>query len=128
MLYHYPGYHGISSFCDLDVTILPYGAAFVVCSQDLDNTGTSVTNAAETIASQLCRERPALDPARLIWIERYPPRGSRHSPIAESFDLVTFQVTDSTRRTVARPTWKRLTAKEFQALKTAIVGPGSTTA
>lgn len=125
MRYHYPGIGGRPAFCDLAFTVLPDGTAFVVCSEDLDNTGTSVTNAAETIASQLCQEQPAIDLAKLVWIERYPPRGSRHWPIPESFDLVTFRTTDPARRTVAHPAWKPLSEQDVQALRTDTLGPAA---
>lgn len=67
-------------------------SAVVILTELADNTGASVTEAAETIAAKLCWEH-RLNPNRVIWIEHYPYRQMNPlEPISSdgSFDMVTF--------------------------------------
>ena len=56
MLHNYLGYRNFRSFCNLDLTILPSGAAYVICTEHPDNLGTSVINRAEFLTTKACRE------------------------------------------------------------------------
>ena len=58
------------------------------------NTGTSITNAAERIASCVI-DRWSLDAKELIWIEHYPPRPGG---IEETWDQVSFRILALPRR------------------------------
>lgn len=128
MRYQFPGFDpSLESFCDIDVTVLPDGTAFVICSEDPENPGTSVTNAAEAIATQLCQQQPTIDPTKLVWIERYPPRGP-YQLTPESFDLVTFAIADRAGHFVANPKWQPLSEQQVQALRTATLAHGIPTA
>jgi hypothetical protein len=73
-----------------------------------DNTGMSITNAAEELAMQVCQyyEIPM---AELIWIEYYPQRVGRN----ESFDRVKFQIKHSC---FTEPTWEPISDWEAEKL------------
>ena len=122
MLYDYPGYRDCPSFCNLDLTILPDGAAFVICAEHPDNPGTSVTNRAEFLATKVCRENTAIDPRRLTWIEHYPERGSRFNPRPPTWSVVTFDY-DSTTRTLRHPNWRYTDREEIDKLRTDLLTP-----
>jgi len=62
----------------------------VLCTEPRDNPGQSVTNAAETVASEVATVNRL--PLPLVWIEHYEAgaRGTEEDP--HSFDLVTFHL------------------------------------
>ena len=62
-----------------------------------DNPDTSVTNAAEYLASFVC-DRFGIDPHRLVWIEHYGYGGRRE----RTYDLVTLS-----RRPAERIRWSK---------------------
>jgi hypothetical protein len=55
----------------LELIPLADGRTVVIATERPDNPGTSVTNAAEELASQVC-QRFDIDPDKLVWIESYP--------------------------------------------------------
>jgi len=74
----------------------------VVLTELPDNTGTSVTNCVEEIATQVYHTFLKGTPIEHIrWIEHYPPRGKWE----ETFDEVTF---DWDGETFSHPRWRRL--------------------
>lgn len=73
--------------------------------------GMSVTNAAETIATEVVK-RCAIDPGKLLFVEHYP-ESQRPKPYGESFDLVTFTWDGTTAR---NPDWRRLPPDEFEQI------------
>lgn len=79
--------------------------------------GMSVTNAAETIATEVVR-RYNIDPARMLFIEHYP-ESQRPKPYGETFDLVTFTWDGLTAR---NPDWRSLTVLEFKQIMETIDG------
>jgi hypothetical protein len=81
------------------------GKQVVVATEQPNNSGMSVTNAAEQIASQVVVQY-GLDVNNLIWIEHYfyPDEG-------HSFDLVRFTWDGFTAR---QPQWRRLTLEEVE--------------
>jgi len=98
-VYHYEGYHGNPAMCGISI----FGNT-VVCTQLPENKGTSVTNLAEQIATDVCKEF-RIDPERLIWIEHYPPV-DRH----EAFDLVHFNLIGSQ---FSDPKWTRIAKSDL---------------
>ena len=85
--FEFRGLNGRPSVCALE--ILPcsdeFGRRTVVVATELqDNRGTSVTNAAEYLASYVC-DLWSIAPDTLVWIEHY---GYGHD---RTFDRVTFQ-------------------------------------
>lgn len=98
-------------------------APVVVCTELLNNLGTSVTNAAEQIAAEVISGHRL--PTPLVWIEHYEDgaRGTPEDP--HTFDLVTFsgyEITErspyleETRLSVGRPTWKPLDRHSVETL------------
>lgn len=93
-IFRYAGYGN----CDCHCYIKVHGNA-VICTEAPENTGTSVTNMAEGIATQVCHQF-GIPRGELIWIEHYLHAGS---DIGETFDLVTFSEADGK---LVHPQWK----------------------
>ena len=87
--YEYKSQWGWASKCGLDV-LRHESFALVIISGLEDNPGVSVTNFAEHLATQVCRELE-IDPAALVWVEHYPDcnLGSHVDPA--HWDLTTFE-------------------------------------
>ena len=104
-LYLYRGYHGCPSYGWLRIYMTP-GQTVVLATEVDDNPGTSVTNMAASLATEVVRTfRLPLD--TLVWIEHYPPRLGIHGGprLPVSFDQVTFTLTTQGLR---HPQWRRL--------------------
>lgn len=119
--YDYPGYHGSKAHCQLRI----YGGdpdrpTIVIVTEAHDNAGTSITNAAESLATRVCRDF-GLDPDTLLWIEHYRDRacfGGRPQ-FKERFDLVSFdRAPDGSFR---HPEWRPLTKAAVERLIGAIL-------
>lgn len=89
MIYHYKGFFGCDSQCDIELH-RHKDFDVIVATEISSNEGTSITNMAEQLATLVCKAFDIV-PARLVWIEHYPERpiGTRES-FKESFDLVNF--------------------------------------
>ena len=95
--------NGYPSSCDLTI----YREIQLVVVSETGE-GMSVTNAAETIATEIVRQYE-LDPQRLLYVEHYP-ESQRPSPYGESYDLVTFIWGD---HGAYSPTWRHMPPAEF---------------
>lgn len=82
--FRYLGYHGAMSLCHIKVERRGR-SALVVATELPDNPGTSITNAAEALATGVCRFYN-LSPHGLEWIEHYLANG----PAGETWSLVSF--------------------------------------
>ena len=96
-------------------------APVVICSEQPNNEGTSVTHSAHHIAAEVIRyHRLGLPP---VWIEHYPKEApDGHS---EAFELIVFSSYEveerapylgETKLTIGDPTWKSLDRKAVEAL------------
>jgi len=118
-LYHFEGFHGCQSECGLSVIRLPDGRTAVICTELPNNKGTSITNFAEDLAGLVCTEH-GINPAKLVWIEHYPPddsrTGLRHGK--PSWDLVTFAVAlhDGKRVVFEQPQWRPMREADWREL------------
>ncbi len=107
--YEYAGISGCQSVCRLEIWGADTATPVVLVTERLDNDGTSVTNWAEHLAEQVCREY-RLDPTLLWWLECYEREDdgddyhdlSPHSQRSE-FDRVIFQRAPGTR--LHSPEW-----------------------
>ena len=119
MEYHYEGFRGCHSVCDLDVVRGKF-LTLVVCTERPDNPGTSVTNMAERLAMCVAEEQQ-ISPDDMIWIERYPRRGLHEFSDGikidtdESCDLVSFVRNKSGG--LHTPNWKRIEPADVIALR-----------
>ncbi len=86
--HQFRGLTGALAWCRIAVYRGEDGSVVVICSEQPDNPGTSVTNYAEHLARELWERenRPLL----YSWIEHYPAEARPNH--GESYDLVTFQV------------------------------------
>ena len=125
--FDFQGYNKIPSFCYIDIHKHD-NCTVVVASQPgyhEDNSGTSITNAAEHIATMVCRAF-GIPFGKLVWIERYPRIENIDMP--ERWDLVSFLVekTPLTEfctweypdgiRVLRFPRWNPITPKQAQGI------------
>jgi hypothetical protein len=103
-VFTYRGYGNRKATCGLEV----YGN-IVIATELAENTGTSITNAAESLATDLCCAF-GIKPSDLILIEHY--EGDRI--LAEHWDLVKFGVRSDD--VFMHPNWFRLHPTELQRL------------
>lgn len=95
MIYEFKGFHGCNSKCDIEV----YGNVVVVTEPD-ENYGTSITNLAEKIATDIINKYK-IDRNNLMWFECYPK--------LHHYSEVTFEYDGSE---LCNPDWKRV-SKEY---------------
>ncbi len=121
----YDGFWQPGARCGLEIFPGTDGIPVVVLTELPFNDNTSVTNlveclAAEVLASYL-RERIGQNPA-FHCVEHYPRE--RGSPLPESFDVVTFELTIPKRRladgkdrlSLGTPRWRRITRGELEKM------------
>ena len=130
----FAGFWNYASACALELLPRPDGRVVVIASELADNPGTSVTNAAELLATDVCR-RFGIAPDRLVWIEHYeygrdagiprtfdlvtfhPPRPARQAPPASAALGTTMERGDAAiEKLFANPTWHRMQAQDWEAL------------
>jgi hypothetical protein len=119
-MYCYGGPQSHSSYCWLRVYTAP-DQAVVIATEVADNPGISITNAVESLATQVA-QRFAIPFDTLTWIEHYPERivnGGRLT-IPESFDQVTFMQGPTG---FDRPEWRHLQQSQVEALIGEAIAP-----
>jgi hypothetical protein len=97
--FEFRGFHGCRCVCDLEMIPIADGRTVVIATEREDNSGTSVTNVAEHLASYVC-DRFRIDPEKLVWVEHYGYPDPVNSKRRREFDLVTFH-----RRSPERIRW-----------------------
>ena len=97
--FDYEGYHKCKSHCLIEIH-KHEKCTVVIATEADDNEGTSVTNMAEHIATEVCKahEIPML---QLVWIEHYSHESFRSRDRDETWDLATFK----RERTPVRGYW-----------------------
>jgi hypothetical protein len=117
MVMDYRGYHGCPSKCAVRIyePTIPSEPYVAVYAELAENTGTSVTNAAETIATHVWEflERPD---SEIIFVEHWPDRnrnGSHEPLLNEHWSLTTF---NSVRGGFARLQWRRIGKEAVERL------------
>lgn len=126
-MYPFRGYWGHPAHCH--IAVYEHNDTITAIATELDtNEGTSITNMAEYLATELWHELGTPDLDRFIWIERYQDRGlvGGIPQYTESFDRTTFtvmppewphQVNQTQHTQVLRdPEWKRITKREVETL------------
>jgi hypothetical protein len=120
--WRYRGYHDCPSVCHLRVyaPTVPAEPLIVVFTEVRENTGTSITNRIEHLATQVWRwlERPERG---CRWIEHYQPRGvcvrtpqGERWQFKEEFDFVEMTRTGDER--FEKPVWKPTTRAAIEQL------------
>lgn len=122
--FNYVGFHGCKSYCRLRI-FNNEERHVVVMTETGDNSGTSVTNAVEEVALQVC-ERYSLNPHQTLFIEHYPDsrtpaRDGQRRPapmFEEHFDRVTFgSITrEGVNWRLSVPQWKRMAREQVERL------------
>ena len=125
----YKGYFGCKSQCKIEIYIFPdsrtlkspqgetkIGTTIVMATEIESNEGTSITNLAEQIATEVCMKH-GIDPLSLIWIEHYPAitefRGIRDE---DTYSIVTFELCQASYRDNAlrHPNWRYIHKGEVE--------------
>jgi hypothetical protein len=121
----YNGFWQPGARCGLQVFPGTDGIPVVVLSELPSNNNTSVTNLVECLAAEVLTdyfpERIGQNPA-FHCVEHYPRKPG--SPLLESFDLVTFELTIPKRRlahgkyrlSLGTPRWRRITRGELERM------------
>ena len=112
-LYLYRSSSGCPSYCWLHIYTTP-GQTVALATELDENPGTSVTNMAERLATEVARTF-GLSLNTLVWIEHYPARQglSGRPRLPESFDQVTFT---RTSHGLQHPEWRRLSQAQVETL------------
>jgi hypothetical protein len=110
MRYHYRGFWGCDSCCDIEVHKRSDGKYVFIATELPDNPGTSVTNYAEHLATAM-RRQYGLKAEEVIWIEHYPEAKDRRK---EDFDLVRFVSIEAD--SFRNPVWTRITEQAVDEL------------
>jgi len=86
MIYKYKGYWQQESHCYLE----RYNN-IVLATEVADNPGTSITNMADNLATQVCKDFK-IHPSNVVWIEHYTPKSYRNSTgtQGEEYSIVWF--------------------------------------
>lgn len=87
--FRFTGLHGYPCVCRLEIHRLADGRMAAVATELKDNPGTSITNAAEDLASQVC-DHLGVKPEQLVWIEHYAYAGAGNAIKERTYDRVTF--------------------------------------
>ena len=120
IIYNYKGIGGCDCFCELEIY-----ENLVICTESEENEGTSVTNWAEHLATEVC-EKYGIDPEKLIWIERYKDRGeyNRHNDTwayPEDFSLVEFKQKKKTEWQAGNLITSLFSAPKWRPLEKSVV-------
>lgn len=87
--FQYEGFHGRQAICRLRMS-RNGDTALVVWSELDNNPGTSVTNAAESLAALVVATYD-LNPFKCLFIEHYPAKPDKFDPQPDSYSIVEFQ-------------------------------------
>lgn len=99
---------GSDGVCQIERIHLPDGWIVIVCVDIAGNPGTSITNAAEQIADQVCA-RFGIAPTRLIWLEHYAD--------AEPNEWRLVDFTFDAEKGFTDPVWREMTPHRWRALR-----------
>lgn len=114
--YHYRGFHGCQSWCELEILSMGDMRTVVIATEVEDNPGTSVTNCAEDLAHWVCIGFE-IDPSRLIWIEHYGYPSPMNPQEPRTYDVVRFEILPSGHDAIfAHPAWRPMQPADWQAL------------
>jgi hypothetical protein len=91
--------------CGIEAIKLKDGRVVVIATELEDNPGMSITNAAEYVATQICRSLD-IDPHKLVWIEHYGYVSPMRALRPRTYDRVTFtRITPGHELYFHEPTW-----------------------
>ena len=127
----FPGFGGTPSRCRVRLFLPPAEAQesgyIALLTDDAQAEGTSITNAAETIAATVCR-RFNIPPERAVWIEHYDfrhlPAGQDGSGHTETFARVSFRVPEAAGdrsdyihgTSLGKPAWTHIDRQSVEIL------------
>ncbi len=103
--------------CGIEAIAASRGRRVVIATELRDNPGMSITNAAEFVATAVCRELQ-IHPARLVWIEHYGYPSPVTPERARTYDRVTFGriLLPSSELFLQQPAWQVMQPADWQEL------------
>lgn len=114
--HEFMGFHGYRCWCALEMLPLRDGRTAVIATEVADNPGTSVTNAFELLATDVCA-RFTIDPRRLVWIEHYGYPVAACPTEARGFDMVRFTIAPTPDGTCfSNMQWRLMRDTDWRAL------------
>ena len=114
--YRYRGFHDCESHCSLEILRSPSRPTIVIATEMEDNSGMSVTNVCEHLASRVCVDFK-IDPSSLVWIEHYGYPNPINSKRPRTYDLVTFTILQAGHNVLfAYPRWRPMTQNDWHKL------------
>ena len=107
---HYEGHDGVESVCDV---LIEHGtsAILVTVTERVDNLGSSVTDYAEVIATQIAKTMPSASMPAVRFVEYHRCEGGT---LTEAFDEVTFTWGG---REASSPLWRHLGVDGYHQLR-----------
>ena len=111
MIFYYTDVNGNEAFCEI-----ARKGNLVIATELAANTGASVTNSCEIIATEICKQKEIAF-EDLIFVEHYDKNSYRNKQGEESFSRVCFsQGAISGESRLTAPTWQPLTVGEYMEL------------
>jgi hypothetical protein len=106
----------VLAVCRVEAIRLADERSLVIATEVPDNTGTSVTNACEELATQVC-QRLALDPRHVVWVEHYGYPSRCDPERVRTYYLVTFASIHPRRSPIFEgPNWRPMTEMDWRSL------------
>jgi hypothetical protein len=113
--FEYRDMHRRLGVCAIEAIALPESGIAVIATELKDNPGMSITNAAEYVATAVCKKL-RLGPHLLVWIEHY----GYPSPVPKltrTYDRVTFaRITPDQELFFHEPNWSAMKEQDWRAL------------
>ncbi|MFT3784917.1 MAG: hypothetical protein QM770_01965 [Tepidisphaeraceae bacterium] len=113
--YRFTDPNGRDAACRIEIVPAVEDRVAVIATERFDNPRMSVTNAVETLATDVCRKYD-LDPRRLAWIEFYDYPVDGEPLRVRSYDLVTFQGMDASPPSLSMPVWRPMQDADWRRL------------
>ncbi len=116
--YYYKGFWGYDAVCDLEIFKGVDGKVFVVLTELNENTGTSVTNFYEQLATLIYKQYLSAVPKdQIVWVEHYDENSYQNTRDQhESFDIVTLTWNEKLEA-YQSPQWRPCDQKTLSAIR-----------
>jgi len=114
-----PWHSTIPAFCRLDIYPATDAPTLVICTEHPENTGMSVTNAAEALATKVVADYE-LEPGRTLFVEHYLPipvdPDYPQGPEADSESYAMVILDWSPNGVASNPRWSYLSHEQVETL------------
>ncbi|HRW21910.1 MAG TPA: hypothetical protein PLO05_01415 [Bacteroidales bacterium] len=112
IIFDFKGLWDMPSKCGLKIYHKKDKTVVIVTELYKENTGTSITDVTVSLAKQIC-EKYAIEPEKLIYIERNPETNSKLSFYSEKNYQVSFDIEDGN---ISNPSYIEVSADDLKEL------------